>query len=73
MVESAVTRCPRCQGLIVFDEAIDEEAALLILRCVNCGQVSEQTVNRNRALSPRPDRERNLLSPKFTPIRRPLA
>jgi hypothetical protein len=44
--------CPRCDGLIVSDYSIDQQAGLSSgfpgWRCVNCGMISDDVIHKNQ-------------------------
>lgn len=49
-----MSKCPRCQGLLVHDTAIDYMIGekVRIRRCVNCGHIEDHVIMMNRLLSP---------------------
>lgn len=58
-------RCTRCAGLRVSEMTYEGGSRVPVLRCIHCGDVSDQVIvlNRQRRLYPKPNRGR-------TPIHR---
>lgn len=40
--------CPRCHGLMIYEYATNVEHVLPIVRCVNCGEIVDDRILRNR-------------------------
>ena len=41
--------CVRCSGLVISDQYLGADGKLWILRCINCGAVSESTMDLHRS------------------------
>ena len=59
--------CPRCQGLMVAEPFVDllkfsNDGESFALRCVQCGEMIDRTILRNRTLSLRRHSEGALIS-----------
>ena len=48
--ESIDMRCERCDGCVVETKAYDEEAAIWLWRCLNCGDRFDDTIRFRRSL-----------------------
>ena len=58
--------CPRCQGLMVRDLSCDlaETQGMWVhtIRCMNCGHVTDPTIEKHRTQSNRPEEAGRTLS-----------
>ncbi len=50
-------RCPRCNGAMVFERFQDMLTLFYAWRCVNCGEIMDPVVSRNREPDRRPKKK----------------
>ncbi len=48
MAKPRKTRCPRCNGAMVYERFQDMLAVFFAWRCLNCGEIVDPVVVRNR-------------------------
>ncbi len=48
MAKNRKTRCPRCNGAMVYERFQDMLAVFFAWRCLNCGEIVDPVVVRNR-------------------------
>ena len=69
MKEEKPMECPRCHGLMQNQTYIDPQdesgiISIVALRCLNCGEVVDPVILRNRDVSPAPMNGRARLTHK---------
>lgn len=51
-------KCPRCNGAMVNERFQDMLTVFYAWRCLNCGEIVDEVVNRNRGIVERPPKKR---------------
>lgn len=51
-------KCPRCNGAMVNERCQDMLTVFYAWRCLNCGEIVDAVVNRNRGIPDRPVKKR---------------
>ncbi len=59
MIKSTTqSKCPRCNGAMVNERYRDMVTVFYAWRCLNCGEIVDEVVNRNRGVVERPPKKR---------------
>jgi predicted RNA-binding Zn-ribbon protein involved in translation (DUF1610 family) len=55
---SGQLKCPRCNGAMVNERCQDMLTVFYAWRCLNCGEIVDDVVNRNRGVAEPPAKKR---------------
>lgn len=58
MVRRGDMRCPRCNGAMVYERFQDMLDMFYAWRCLNCGEIMDPVVARNRGSAGKPQKKR---------------